>query len=135
VIRRLGPGDEEELRELNGRFKERIPTLEEAEIFLADPRHVILAADELDGFLLAYVLARIDGRVGMFLYEIGVAGGSRRRGLGRALIEEAKRIAQEAGAFEMYVLTEPGNDTANAFYAATGATAPATSVMWTWTLD
>jgi ribosomal protein S18 acetylase RimI-like enzyme len=71
----------------------------------------------------------------MFVYEIGVARESRRRGLGRALIEETKRIAQEAGAFEMYVLTEPDNATANPFYAATGATAPETSVMWTWTLD
>ena len=56
-------------------------------------------------FCSAYVLPRIDGRTAVFLYELEVAERARRRGLGRALVEEAKRIGREAGAFEMYVLS------------------------------
>ena len=134
MIRRLGPGDGEALRELDRRFKEHVASPDAAEEFLADPTHVVLLAGEHDGFLLAYVLDRIDGRIGVFLYEIGVAQHARRRGLGRALVEEAKRIGRAAGAFELYVLTEPDNAAANGLYAATGAT-PETSVMWTWTVD
>jgi ribosomal protein S18 acetylase RimI-like enzyme len=133
VIRRLGPGDQATLQELDRRFNEHVASPAAAEAFLADPRHVVLVAGELDGFLLAYVLARIDGRTGVFLYEIDVAEPSRRRGLGRALVDEAKRIGREGGAFEMYVLTEPDNAAANALYAATGATGQA-DVMWVWEL-
>ena len=62
MIRRLGSGDEEPLRELSRRFKQHVPAPEAAEAFLADPRHVVLVAGGLDSFLLGYVLARIDGR-------------------------------------------------------------------------
>jgi len=119
VIRRLGPGDSEELRELGRRFKERVPSLEAAEAFIADPRHVVLVASELDGFLLAYVMARIDRRMAVFLYEIEVAEGARRRGIARALVEEARQIGREEDAFEMYVLTESDNTAANRLYEAT----------------
>jgi len=107
--------------------------MQTAEDFLADPGHVVLVAGEHEGFLLAYVMPRIDGRTAVFLYEVGVAEQSQRRGLGRALVEEAKAIARDTGAFEMYVLTEPDNRPANALYAATGATAQDACVMWTWT--
>ena len=133
MIRRLGPGDGEELRELNSRFKEHVPSLETAEAFLSDAGHVVLVAGELDGFLLAYILPRIDGRTGVFLYELGVAERARRRGIGTSLVEEAKRIASEVGAFEMYVLTEPENGAANRLYASTGTTDEA-AVMCVWEL-
>jgi ribosomal protein S18 acetylase RimI-like enzyme len=134
VIRRLGPGDEETLRELDRRFKEHVASPQAAAVFLCDQRHVALVAGGLDGFLLAYVLPRIDGRTGVFLYELEVAEHARRRGVGRALVHEARRIGHEAGAFEMYVLTEPDNDAANLFYESTGANSE-TAVMWSWELS
>ncbi len=79
------------------------------------------------------MLPRIDGRTAVFLYELEVAERARRRGLGRALVEEAKRIGREAGAFEMYVLTESENTAANKLYEVTAAAAE-TAVMWTWML-
>ena len=56
----------------------------------------------------------------MLLYEIGVEEPFQRRGVGRALIEEAKRWAVEVGADELWVLTEDDNVPARALYAATG---------------
>jgi ribosomal protein S18 acetylase RimI-like enzyme len=96
-------------------------------------RHVVLVAGELEGFLLAYVLPRLDGRLGVFLYELEVAEPVRRRGIGSSLVEEAKRVSREAGAFERYVLTEPDNRAANRLYESTGAR-DETVVMWVWEL-
>ncbi len=56
----------------------------------------------------------------MLLYEIGVEEPFQRRGVGRALVEEAKRWAAEVGADELWVLTEDDNAPARALYAATG---------------
>jgi ribosomal protein S18 acetylase RimI-like enzyme len=136
VIRRLGPGDERMLQTLAQRNKDFVPDDAWAAAFLVDRRNCILvelAAGLPVGFVLLYLLPRFDGRIGAFLYELGVDEGFRRRGIGRGLIEEAKRVARGAGAFEMYVLTDPENDAANALYAATGAAEPLMSTMWTWT--
>lgn len=136
MIRRLVPGDERLLQAVAQRNKEFVPDDAWASTFLADGRNcmlVELAAGLPVGFVLVYLLPRFDGRFGAFLYELGVDEGFRRRGIGRGLIEEAKRVARGAGAFEMYVLTEPENDAANALYATTGAEGPLTSTMWTWT--
>jgi ribosomal protein S18 acetylase RimI-like enzyme len=56
----------------------------------------------------------------VLLYEIGVEEPFQRRGVGRALVEEAKRWATEVGADELWVLTEDDNTPARALYAATG---------------
>ncbi len=133
VIRRLRAGDGGELVEVARRFKEHVPTPEAADAFLLDPRHVVFVEGKLDGFLLAYVLSRMDGRTAVFLYELGVAEHARRQGMGRRLVEEAKRIGRAKDAFEMYVLTEPDNEPANRLYAATGAEVEA-AAMWVWKL-
>jgi ribosomal protein S18 acetylase RimI-like enzyme len=136
VIRRLVPGDERLLQAVAQRNKDVVPDESWAAAFLAEGRNcmlVELAAGLPVGFVLVYLLPRLDGRIGAFLYEFGVEEGFRRRGIGRGLLEEAKRVARGAGAFEMYVLTEPRNNAANALYAATGAEGPLTSTMWTWT--
>jgi GNAT superfamily N-acetyltransferase len=56
----------------------------------------------------------------VLLYEIGVEEPFQRRGVGRALVEEAKRWAAELAADELWVLTEDDNVPARALYAATG---------------
>jgi ribosomal protein S18 acetylase RimI-like enzyme len=137
VIRRLVPGDERLLQTITQRNKEFVPDDAWAAAFLADGRNCILvelAAGLPVGFVLLYLLPRFDGCIGAFLYELGVDEGFRRRGIGRGLIEDAKRVARAAGAFELYVLTEPENEAANALYAVTGAEGPQTSVIWTWVL-
>jgi hypothetical protein len=44
MVRRLGPGDEKTLRELDRRFKEHVASTEAAAAFLRDGRHVVLVA-------------------------------------------------------------------------------------------
>jgi GNAT superfamily N-acetyltransferase len=97
---------------------------EQGERFLAHPDTLLLLArweGETCGFLSAYRLPRFDRRrAEVLLYEIGVQEPFQRRGVGRALVEEAKRWATEVGADELWVLTEDDNAPARALYTATG---------------
>lgn len=62
----------------------------------------------------------------MFIYEIGVRDDHRRRGVGRALVAELKRICSEARISRAFVITNEHNQTAMAFYRSLGATRDAT---------
>jgi ribosomal protein S18 acetylase RimI-like enzyme len=122
-IRRLEAGDGSRLQELCRRFKDRAPTDDEAAAFLAsEDIHVWVAEveGELAGFAYAYVLLRIDGDTSVFLYELGVDERFRRRGLGRALVDEARALAERVGAAKMWVDTSYDNEPARRTYAAAG---------------
>ena len=97
---------------------------EQGQRFLAHPDTLLLIArweGEACGFLSAYRLQRFDRRrAEVLLYEIGVQEPFQRRGVGRALVEEAKRWAANMGADELWVLTEADNAPARALYAVTG---------------
>ena len=58
----------------------------------------------------------------MFLYELDVDERFRRRGIGRALVEEARELGKRVGAKEMWVETSYDNEPAQATYAAAGGT-------------
>jgi GNAT superfamily N-acetyltransferase len=123
VIRRLRPGDEPTLQAVCRRYKTRVPSGEEAARTLAlDDVHIWVAEvnAELAGFAYAHELSRIDGETMVFLYELEVDERFRRRGLGRALVEQAKTLAAGRRAF---VLTGLENEPAQRTYAAVGGVA------------
>ncbi len=60
------------------------------------------------------------GRAGV-MNDLFVEPGSRRQGVGRALIEECARRAREHGAPELVWETAPGNQTAQRLYRSLGA--------------
>ena len=120
MIRRLGPGDEAMLQEICSRYKSRVPTDDEAtRVLAASEVHIWVAEEnrELAGFVYAHDLQRIDGETMVFLYELEVDERFRRRGLGRALVEEARQLA--AGR-RMFVLTDVHNEAAMRTYTAAG---------------
>ena len=107
--------------------------------FLANDQHYFIVAyveDEPVGFVFGYRLSRFDGRPPvMFLYEVGVAEHHRRRGIGRALVEELKRLAKADGCGKMFVPTNRSNEAAMALYRSTGGkegAADATAFSWNW---
>lgn len=125
TVRRVTTVDVALAAELDAMFDEGVSwDAEQGQRFLAHPDTLLLVArwdGEACGFLAAYRLQRFDRRrAEVLLYEIGVEEPFQRRGVGRALVEEAKRWAAELGADELWVLTEDDNAPARALYAATG---------------
>jgi ribosomal protein S18 acetylase RimI-like enzyme len=135
VIRRLRAGDEALLQELCRRFKERVPTEEESHRFLARQdiaTFVWLEGADPVGFAYGYLLLRIDGDRSVFFYELDVAEPHRRRGIGRALAEEMRAVAQSVGATKMWVETDEENEAAKRTYASAGASRTGDNVLFTW---
>jgi GNAT superfamily N-acetyltransferase len=131
-VRRLGAGDEPVLAllaeeapdfDLAGRSAPEPPlAASDAAAYLADVNvlHWVAAADgEIVGELLCHLL-RLPSGAGreLLLYSIGVRSGHRRRGAGRALVDEMLRWAEAARVPEVWVLAD--NPGAEAFYAACG---------------
>ena len=125
TVRRLGPGDEEVVRKLADGEAQTALLGDDATIFLAAFRD-----DEPVGFVFGYELPRRHGAPSiLFVYELDVAEGHRRQGIAARLMNELAEIARERGIQDGFVLTEPGNDPANALYRSLGGERVET-VMW-----
>ena len=110
TVRRVTTVDAVLAAELDAMFDDGVSwDPEQGQRFLAHPDTLLLVArwdGEACGFLTAYRLQRFDRRgAEVLLYEIGVEEPFQRRGVGRALVEEAKRWAIEVEADELWVLT------------------------------
>ena len=140
TVRRVTIVDEALAAELDTMFDEGVSwDAEQGQRFLTHPDTLLLVArwdGEACGFLSAYRLQRFDRRgAEVLLYEIGVEEPFQRRGVGRALVEEAKRWAADVGADELWVLTEDDNTPARALYAATGGREETGFTMFTYSLE
>lgn len=95
------------------------------ERFLEDPRahaFVALEGSEILGWAYGYELFRPEGRRMMLLYELDVAEEARRQGVGKALVDAFKDLAQSKGHVKMWLFTHQDNAAARALYEAAGAT-------------
>jgi ribosomal protein S18 acetylase RimI-like enzyme len=92
--------------------------------FLADSANYLFLAlegERVIGSLFGYALVHPPIRKPQFLlYEIDVRSQSRRRGIGKALVQAFISAARAAGAFEVWVITNQSNTAAMAMYAACG---------------
>ena len=131
-IKRLGCGDERVLTllatqdadfDLDGRSAPLAPLApDHAQRFLADDAVLLWTAmdgDEVVGFLFCLIvpLRSGDGQE-LLLYEIGVRSAWRRRGVGRALLDEMERWMKTTGVSEVWVLSD--NPAAVEFYRGCG---------------
>jgi GNAT superfamily N-acetyltransferase len=125
-IRRLGPGDEDVVRAL----ATRPPHFE----LLHDERTIFLVAfddGEPIGFVLAHHLPRRhDPPAKLLVYEVDVAEEHRRKGVGKALLQELARIAQDRRIPVGWVLTDDWNEGAMALYRSAGGKDPHEETMW-----
>jgi aminoglycoside 3-N-acetyltransferase I len=81
-----------------------------------------LADGRVVGGLVAYELDKFErARREVYIYDLAVDGGHRRRGIATALIEHLRGIAARRGAWVIYVQADRGDDPAIALYAKHGA--------------
>ena len=119
---RASQDDEAEVARFEEAFDNEVLT-EETRRFLNDDRHHLVLGyvdDQPAGFASAVEVFHPDKRSELFLNEIGVMEGVRNRGVGRALINELKRLGRERGCVSMWVLTDEDNAPAMALYGRTG---------------
>jgi GNAT superfamily N-acetyltransferase len=120
--RRATEADVAEVRRFEEAFDHRV-LLNETRRFLADDRHHLVLGyvdGRPAGFVSAVEVFHPDKRGELFLNEIGVVDGERRRGVARALIEELKAIGRELGCVALWVLTDEGNAPAMELYRSSG---------------
>lgn len=106
--------------------------------FLADPGHHLLVAYENGnavGFVTGVEMTHPDKGTEMFLYELGVDAGVRRKGIGTALVAALAERARALGCYGMWVLTDAENVAAMRAYEAAGGTDPQEQTMLSWTFD
>jgi ribosomal protein S18 acetylase RimI-like enzyme len=116
------PGDEGEVARFEQAFDHEVLP-DETRRFLGDDRHHLLLGyvhGRPAGFVSAVEVFHPDKRSELFLNEIAVSEGVRRRGEARALIDELKRVGRELGCVSMWVLTDEGNAAAMGLYRSTG---------------
>jgi ribosomal protein S18 acetylase RimI-like enzyme len=121
-VRRAGQADEAEIDRFADAFDNEVLS-EETRRFLDDDRHHLVLGyvdDQPAGFASAVELFHPDKRSELFLNEIGVMEGARRRGVARALVDELKRLGRERGCVSMWVLTDDQNAPAMRLYRSTG---------------
>ena len=133
-LRRLGAGDVALARRLNAMFG---TAFGEPETYEGDPpsgpylaavlakAHVIalavLSDEEVVGGLVAYELDKLErARREVYIYDLAVAEGRRRRGIATALIGRCREIAAERGAWVMYVQADYEDSPAVALYEKMG---------------
>jgi aminoglycoside 3-N-acetyltransferase I len=130
VVRRLGPGDAGEAAALNALFADAFedgahylgarPSRDWLEARLTDPSMLVLVAGlggRIVGGLTAYVLPKLEkAQPELFLYDIAVERGARRRGVASALLARAGAIAADLGAMGFFVLAHAEDAEAIAFY-------------------
>jgi ribosomal protein S18 acetylase RimI-like enzyme len=124
-IRPLGPGDEQAVIDAGDLF-DGAPDLAATRRFLSETNHHLLIAYDADGrpqgFVTGVETTHPDKGTEMFLYELGVAEGVRRRGIGTALVTALADLARKQGCYAMWAGTERDNDAARATYRRGGAT-------------
>jgi aminoglycoside 3-N-acetyltransferase I len=131
---RLGATDVPLLRKLNALFGD---AFDDRETYVGEPptdaylesllakEHVIaivaLAGGEVLGGLVAYELDKFERmRREIYIYDLAVAAGHRRRHIATALIGHLREIAAQRGAWVVYVQADHGDDPAIALYEKIG---------------
>ncbi|MBW0145145.1 GNAT family N-acetyltransferase [Sphingomicrobium clamense] len=138
AIRRIGDGDVADLRSLNALFHEVFNADEPdyrdyaeappSDAYLAarctDPDFLALGAWEGDrpvGALAGYILRKWEQeRAEIFIYDLAVAADRRRRGIATALIEAAREVARDVGAWTLFLGADQGDEGPIALYSKLG---------------
>ena len=133
-VQRLMPEDFAATRALNELFGHAFgdretysaaqPSADYLQSFLSKDHIIVLAAfvgGNIVGGLVAYELQKLEReRSEIYIYDLAVAEPHRRQGVATALIDHLREIANQRGAWVMYVQADYGDDPAIALYTKLG---------------
>ena len=128
-VKRLLPVDAElafkAIEEIKGTEPSPSLSIDYLRKFLTAQNNVLIVAsngDDPTGYLIAYLLDRVDGDQQMVcLYEIEASKSHRRTGVARAMIDTLKDLCGQLGATKAWVITNRSNSAAVGLYESTGA--------------
>ena len=116
---------------------DRPPLADATARFLASPDHHLLLAYDGDrpvGMVTGVETTHPDKGTEMFVYELGVDPGARRRGVATALLAQLRQLAASRGCHGMWVAVDVDNEPALATYARAGARDDGECAVRSWTL-
>jgi len=106
-------------------YTARQPDDDYLERLLARDTFVAIAAfarGAVVGGLAGYLLPKFEqARSELYIYDLAVAAGERRRGIASALVRAVQRLAADRGAWVVFVQADHGDDAAIALYTKLGA--------------
>jgi ribosomal protein S18 acetylase RimI-like enzyme len=135
-VRRLEPADAERVLAASALF-DKPPREAATRRFLSEPNHHLLfAIDEDEGRALGFVsgveTTHPDKGTELFLYELSVAEGERRQGIGRALVDALVTLARTRGCYAMWVAVDDDNEAALATYRRAGGRVVSRPLIHEW---
>jgi ribosomal protein S18 acetylase RimI-like enzyme len=87
------------------------------------------------GLTYGHVLPQLT-QTGLLIYSVDTIEGRRRQGAARAMIAALRRLSQERGYYEMWVLTSAANEPAMGLYEACGGVRETVDdVMWVFPIE
>jgi aminoglycoside 3-N-acetyltransferase I len=105
-------------------YQRSVPSDEYLSRLLAKQHFITVVAmkgEEVIGGLAAYELDKFEQeRREIYIYDLAVLEGHRRRGIATGLINELRKIAAERNAYVIFVQADPGDDPAIALYESLG---------------
>ena len=129
ILRAAGPGDLAAVSALLAELHpgHAAPTAEVYAALLAHPGVTVILAETAEGPRASCTLAIVPnlsrgGRPYGVIENVVTAASHRRRGLGRAVLGEAVRLAREAGCYKVHLATGSRREGTLAFYESAGFT-------------
>lgn len=139
TFRQMGPDDLDALLAVPGGLFDNPVDPAQAAAFLNDPLHLLVLAYDgglAVGMASGTVLLHPDKAPAMFVNEVGVRDGHRRRGIGTAVTGALFAAARARGCDGIWLGTEPENTPARALYRKLGGDeVPAVLFGWDGALD
>jgi ribosomal protein S18 acetylase RimI-like enzyme len=134
-IRILRPGDDELVAAAVHLFDGPARPDATARFLAVDGHHLLIAYEGglAVGFVSGVEVTHPDKGTEMLLYELAVEETFRRRGIGRALVEQLAARARAAGCYGMWVVTDHDNEAARGTYEGTGGVPETEQVVEVWT--
>lgn len=133
-IRSLTRGEDALLAQAESLFDEPTQPTAARRFLETDGHHLLVAVldGEVVGFVSGVEMTHPDKGTEMFLYELGVDDAHRRHGIGTALTQALRDLAQARGCYGMWVLTAQENVDARSTYKHAGADDGEPAVVLNW---